>query len=217
MSDHDSFIDEVTEEVRRDKLFALMRRHGWIGIVAILAIVGGAAWTEWQRAQTEARAQAFGTAVLAALADDDPAARLAALGAVEAEGGQAATVRFLAAGEALAAKNEPEAIRLLGEVYGDDTLPQSYRHLAALKWLSVYGDRMVPAQRDTMIAELTAPGAPYRLLGLEQQALVHMAEGRADEAIAILKGIVEDAGVTASLRRRASEVIVALGGTAGTE
>ena len=76
---------------------------------------------------------------------------------------------------------------------------------------------MVPAQRDTMIAELTAPGAPYRLLGLEQQALVHMAEGRADEAIAILKGIVEDAGVTASLRRRASEVIVALGGTAGTE
>ena len=100
MSDHDSFIDEVTEEVRRDKLFALMRRYGWIGIVAILAIVGGAAWTEWQRAQTEARAQAFGTAVLAALADDDPAARLAALGAVEAEGGQAATVRFLAAGEA---------------------------------------------------------------------------------------------------------------------
>ena len=29
MSDTDSFIDEVTEEVRRDALFAQFRRYGW--------------------------------------------------------------------------------------------------------------------------------------------------------------------------------------------
>ena len=42
MSNPDSFIEEVTEEVRRDRLFALFRKYGWIGVVLVLAIVGGA-------------------------------------------------------------------------------------------------------------------------------------------------------------------------------
>ena len=45
MSETDSFIDEVNEEVRRDRLYAALRRYGWIAIVAVLAIVGGAALT----------------------------------------------------------------------------------------------------------------------------------------------------------------------------
>ena len=48
VSNPDSFIDEVTEEVRRDKLFAFFRRYGWIGVVLALLIVGGAAYSEWQ-------------------------------------------------------------------------------------------------------------------------------------------------------------------------
>ena len=43
----DSFIDEVTEEVRRDRLFALFRRFGWIALAIILIIVAGTAWREY--------------------------------------------------------------------------------------------------------------------------------------------------------------------------
>ena len=46
MSNSDSFIDEVTEEVRKDRLFQLFRRYGWIAGVVIVLIVGGAAWNE---------------------------------------------------------------------------------------------------------------------------------------------------------------------------
>ena len=46
MSDTDSFIDEVTEEVRRDRLFLLLRRWGWVGVLAVILIVGGAAFNE---------------------------------------------------------------------------------------------------------------------------------------------------------------------------
>ena len=67
VSDTDSFIDEVTEEVRRDQLFALFRKYGWIGILAIVLIVGGASWSEWRKAQAEAKAQAFGDALVAAM------------------------------------------------------------------------------------------------------------------------------------------------------
>ena len=42
MSDTDSFIDEVSEEVRRDRLFVLMRKWGWIPILLVVLLVGGA-------------------------------------------------------------------------------------------------------------------------------------------------------------------------------
>ncbi len=43
---NDSFFNEVTDELRRDKLFGLFRRYGWIAILVILGIVGGAIWRE---------------------------------------------------------------------------------------------------------------------------------------------------------------------------
>ena len=34
---NDRFIDEVTEDLRRDRLFQMMRRYGWIAVLLILA------------------------------------------------------------------------------------------------------------------------------------------------------------------------------------
>ncbi len=66
MSDTDSFIDEVTEEVRRDRLFALMRRYGWIAVLLVVLIVGAAAWNEYRKGQARASAEALGDALLSA-------------------------------------------------------------------------------------------------------------------------------------------------------
>ena len=46
MSDVDSFIDEVSEEVRRERLYIALRRYGWIGVLAVLLLVGGASWRQ---------------------------------------------------------------------------------------------------------------------------------------------------------------------------
>ena len=84
VSNNDSFIDEVTEEVRRDRLFAAFRKYGWIGLVLVLGVVGGAAWTEWQKAQSASRAQAFGDAMLDAMDLGAPEDRAAAMAAIPA-------------------------------------------------------------------------------------------------------------------------------------
>ena len=39
MSENESFIAEVTEEVRRDKLYLLLKRYGWIPVIVIITVI----------------------------------------------------------------------------------------------------------------------------------------------------------------------------------
>ncbi|MCB2093713.1 MAG: tetratricopeptide repeat protein [Rhodobacteraceae bacterium] len=212
MSETDSFIEEVTEEVRRDRLFALMRKYGWIGILLVVLIVGGAAYSEWQKAHARASAEAFGDAVMAAMAEDDPAARIAALNAVSADSGsRKAVLEMLAASEAVTNDDREGALAKLNAVIADTTVPDSLRQLAELKSVILAGDAMAPDERGKLLDALAAPGAPFRPLAMEQQALSLIGAGDSDGAVALLRQILEEPDVTAGLRRRTTQLIVALG------
>lgn len=211
MSNPESFIDEVTEEVRRDRLFALLRRYGWIGVVAVLALVGGAAWNEITKAQAIARAQAFGDGVLAALEAPDPAARRAALSAVPATGAQAALRDLMLA-------SDPEADRAatlaaLAAVAADDALPQLYRDLADLRRVIVAGSDIGLDERRAILAPLAEPGRSFRPLAAEQLAYLSIEAGDTADALARLIALRSDQDAPAGLRRRAEQMIAALGGT----
>ena len=78
MSQNESFIDEVTEELRRDRLFALFRRWAWLAVLLVLLVVGLAAWNEWQKARRASAAQALGDGISAALETPDPGAQRSA-------------------------------------------------------------------------------------------------------------------------------------------
>jgi hypothetical protein len=209
---NDSFIDEVTEEVRRDRLFALMRKYGWIGIALVLVIVGGAAFNEWRKLRAETAARAFGDAVLAAMANDAPEARLKALEGIEAQGPRQAVRDLLASAEALAAKDRAVALDRLAAIAADASLPDSYRQLAQLKSVLIAGDKMAPADRDAALAALARPGAPYRPLAMELQAHALADAGKTGEAVALLQQILQEAGATQGLQARVQQMIVSLGG-----
>jgi hypothetical protein len=210
VSNNESFIEEVTEEVRREKLFGLLRRYGWIGALAVLAIVGGAAWVEWQRATARAAAEARGDGLLDALAAEDPVAALGAL----PQAGPAEPLRLMllaagqeAAGDAAAARASFEAVAAapgLDPIYAD---------LARLKALMLASE-MDPDERLAGLGVLSLPGAPYRMPALEQMALVQLETGDLAAARETLAAIIEDAGVTPALRERAEALALALDPTA---
>ena len=49
MSLNDSFIKEVSEEVRRDKFFIYLKKYAWIGILLVLIIVFAVSFNEWNK------------------------------------------------------------------------------------------------------------------------------------------------------------------------
>ncbi|MCB2126818.1 MAG: tetratricopeptide repeat protein [Rhodobacteraceae bacterium] len=217
MSETDSFIDEVTEEVRRDKLFAVFRKYGWIGVLAVLLIVGGAAFNEWQKARVRSAAEGFGDAVVAAMDTEDPAARVAALDAISTGGGgepaaRRAVTQFLAADEALKAGDRAGALNRLEALAAEPGLPDDYRQLARLKAVILAGASMDAAARDAALAELAQPGAPFRALAMEQQAVALTADGKTDEALALARQVLQEPDATPGLQRRVTQLIVALGG-----
>lgn len=206
MSNTDSFVDEVNEELRRDQLFGAMRRYGWIAVLAVLALVGGAAWTEWSRAKDRAAAQAAGDAVYAALEADDSAARAAALNGLGAGG----PVPALLEASALLEAGDPEAARaVLTPLAEDADLLARYSDLAGLKLAMIEGAD--PAQTRTLLERLATPGRPYRLLALEQLALLDLAGGDTDAALTGARAILEDAELTPGLRDRMETLMVSLG------
>ncbi len=209
MANTDSFIEEVSEEVRRDRLFSLFRRWGWLAVLIVVAIVGGAAYFEYQSAQSRAQSEAFGDALLAALDGDDPEARIAALQAVETPSAEAQIIlALLAAGEAANAEDPADAAAMLREAAAAPGIARRYSDLALLK-----AEMLDPAPEDEArqtLESLAAPGAPYAGLAEEQLALLDIRVGDVDAGIDRLRAIERSATATAGLQQRAAQLIVAL-------
>ncbi len=216
MSETDSFIDEVTEEVRRDKLFAAFRKYGWIAVLIVVLVVGGAAWREWTKAQAEAAARRFGDAVSAAQAENDPTARLKALEAIAtsgvANGDRGIVLNFLIASAAVEAKDQAAALTALDKVAKDPKAAVDFRDLAELKRVLVAGASLPDSERKAALEQLAAAGRPYRPLALEQLALGQVQAGDKAGAIKAFKELLQEPGLTGGLRQRATAMIIALGG-----
>ena len=213
MSETDSFIEEVTEEVRRDRLFALFRRYGWIALVLIAIVVGGAAWNEYRKAQDRAAAEALGDELLSALSRNDAAQRAADLSAITATtpGGNA-MIEFLLAGAQAEAGQTKAAVAALEAIAANGELPDIYRQIASFKALTLQAEKLPAADRRAGFDALAQGGMALRLLAEEQLALIDMGEGKTDEAIARFQSIIKDAEATSDLQQRAAQAIVALGG-----
>jgi hypothetical protein len=213
MSNSDTFIDEVTEELRRDQMMAKLKRYGWIAVLAVLLIVGGAAFSEFRKAQTRAQAEALGDAILAALESDAAAERVQGLAAVEVADPQAAAaVALLTASEQIAADDLAGAIANLDAVAINGDIPPIYREIAKFKALTLQADTMPVQERKQGFEALGNAGNSLSLLAQEQLALIAIQEGDTAAALSQYQAILSDAQVTPDLQQRALQVIVALGG-----
>ena len=107
--------------------------------------------------------------------------------------------------------DKAKALASLKTVSDNGGLPMTYRQLAELKTVMLAGDTMPAADRDAILAQLTAPGNPYRSLALEQEALAQLGAGNTDAAIKILTSLRSDAEASGATQARADQLLTALG------
>ena len=205
MSDTDSFIDEVTEEVRRDRLFGYFRRYGWIPAVIIFTLVGGTAYNEWSRAQVAQVAQARGDALLNALELEDVAEKVIVLSAIASEDKDALVAKLLVAGI-----EAEQAADLLKSVAADDKQPNYIRDLARLKMASTDGV-LTADEAAAILAKLSEPGGVYRNVATELLVAVQLQRGDTEAALELLQAHIKDAVASSEQIQRMAELIVALG------
>lgn len=210
MSNPESFIEEVTEEVRRDRMSRLLRKYGWIGALGVALIVGGAAFNEYRKAQETAAAQAYGDALYAALGAGSAQTRLLALEEVNAPETGAPLLALITAAESV--ERPEEAAQALQGILADPASPEIYQDLARLR-LVMLGAAALPAdERRALLDVLVLGSGPFRLLAMEQRALLEVEAGQRDAAIETLQDVLRAAGTSAGQRQRVAQLIVALGG-----
>lgn len=215
MSDESSFIDEVNEELRRERLYKQFRRYGPFVAAAIVLLVGGTAANEWRKSRAEAQAQAAGDALLTAAAAEDADARAEALSDLASAEDAPVVTAFLAAAQFVESDDLDEARRRYEAIAAGADTPPVYRDLAQFKALLLPNDGLSSDERIGRLEALTGAGAPFRALALEQIAVVHVGTGNTEAALSVLQDLILDANAPEGLRLRATQLIVALGATPG--
>ncbi|MBB5223016.1 hypothetical protein HNP73_002963 [Amaricoccus macauensis] len=213
MHNSDSFIHEVSEEVRRDRLYATLRRYGWILMAIVLLIVGGAAANEIMKLRHSDQAEGAGATLHAAFTETDPATRAGLFGDVAKDAPHAIIARLGEAGALTAAGQPDKAAAVLLALADDNSILPVYRQLASLQRVMLLGKTMDPSERAATLETLSSPDSFFRPLALEQRALMHLDQGDKPAAVEDLNAVITDASATEAMRARARQLVIAAGGT----
>lgn len=208
---------EIDEELRRERLEQIWRRHGKLIIaMAAAAVVATAAYAGWQKYNQNriaALSDRYAAAVAAAdPAKGDPAGAQAGFAALAEDGdGYAGLAQLEAA--ALAAKQDPEtAAALYDALAADPKVAQELRDLAHLLKVMQLVDHGDPAALSAELAPLSADDNPWRFTARELDALIALRSGDQARATDLLTKLSDDAATPAPIRARAAELLAALKG-----
>ncbi|MEL6436907.1 MAG: tetratricopeptide repeat protein [Pseudomonadota bacterium] len=216
---NDSFIREVDEELRSEKLKSAWDRYGPIIIgTAITIAVGTAAYTGWQ-SYTNGRANASGDRFLEALTlaqEGQSDAALTALGQLEQDGfGQYAVLaRMRAAGERHNAGDTEQAIADFDTIAADNSVPVALRDVARVRAGYLLVDAGTYDDVAQRVEPLTSTENPFRHSAREALGMAAWKAERADDAKRLFDTMLEDPETPQAMRGRAGvmvDMIVASG------
>ncbi len=203
---------EVDEEVRTERAKELWRKYGvYVVGLAVLAVLAVGGFQLWKHMRAEAAAEAsLRLEEAAALAEQEkPADAAAAFAALAADGGGAGLLAQFGEAAELARQGDTEgALARYEALAANEDAAPVYRDLAQL----FRGMAELDAGRpEAAIAALEGLSGPLRFSAAETIAAARAALGETAAAVAGFKALSEDAEAPAGVRRRAAEMLAALG------
>ncbi len=214
----DNFIQELEEDLRRDRYAALWRKYGRYAAALALAIVIAAAvtvaWRHYRNSERLKDSMAYSAAL--SFADRGGNAWEGALYSlrdiVQSGSTPYATLARLQEAALLHKNGKPDdAAAIYDSMSKDKADDPLFRDLAALLHVMVMLDKGDPRQLATRLGPLAGPSNPWRYSALELQALLAQRGGDTAQAREIYANLADDPTAPRQLRGRAAEMLAMLG------
>ena len=204
MSENNSFIDEVTEEVKRDRLFLFLKKYGWIGVILILGIVSGSIIKEITSSADMNKNRNSGD-LLASLINEAPVADPIKINDTSSFEDFHPVVRHL-----LVAKNAEivsdfdKSIQSYRLLLSETEIAKNIRDYAKFKLVLLLQPGSAEAQK--LLSELIAPDNAFNLLALEQKILADIHNQNWSDVNSNLEIIMSDPSASEMLKYRANQI-----------
>jgi len=212
----ETFVREVDENLRRDRLRDFFKEYSnWLigALILFLAACGGIIWYQQhreQRSQSEVEqlAQVYkdigvgNTSKVPKELDD-----LAESGSK----GVRVTALFTRAALAIQQNDQKLAIATYKKINQDSSLPEAYRDAALIRQTALEFDQLQPPQIIARLQPLTKPGNPWFGSAGEMTALALIKQGKNQEAGQLFATIAKDKSVPQSIRDRSIQISGSLG------
>lgn len=214
-TNEDSFIREVDEELRRDRLTGIWRLYGrWIIATVVAGLVALAGWLVWEDRQfkaASAESEVLDEAVRQASSGNDAAAIKALDGlSGSSNEGYRATALITKAAILIQKRDLDGAAKLYAQVAKDEKLPQPWRDLALVRQTAVQFDRTAPDEVIARLSPLAVKGNPWFGSAGEMVAVAYLKKQRVQPAAKLFADIAADKTVPQSIRGRAANMAASL-------
>lgn len=213
---NESFLREVDENLRRDRMQDFARTYGkWLIAALVLFLIAVAGWLYWQNRQQENAAEQS-EELMGIYTDigtgktDQAAKRLEPL-----ENSDNDVVRSLAllteAAIALDRNDRATALANYRALAADEGLPEAYRNLGLIRATALEFDQLKPEEVIARLEPLARPGNPWFGSAGELTAMAVLKQGQNDRAGRLFAALAADRQVPETIRNRSVQIAGTLG------
>ena len=215
-TEQDTFLREVDEELRRERVNTFFARYTWhlvAAVILFLAAIGGFIW--WQNTE-QANRGLEGEALLEAIQKAEVGNRPASLAKTQeisdsGADGYRVAASFLKASNEAEAGNAAAAAATLRAIAEDEDLAEPYRQAALIRQTLLEYDRLQPQAVIQRLGPLARPGQPWFGTAGELVAIAHLRLRQNDRAGQLFARIARDETAPSSIRTRAVQMAGSLG------
>jgi hypothetical protein len=212
----ETFVREVDENLRRDRLRDFAKHYGgWLVSAVVLFLVASGGWIWWQQHQLERSASHVED--LSGLYTDIGAGKVAdapnKLDELAKSSSKAvrASALFTRAALAIQQNDTKLAIAKYREIAGDNSLPKPYRDVALIRQTALEFDAIKPDDIIGRLQPLAKPGNPWFGTAGEMTAMALIKQGKKQEAGRLFAAIANDKSVPDTIRARSVQIAGSLG------
>jgi len=216
MSD-DSFIREVEEELRSDRLKSIWKRYGRliiaVAIVLVLVTAGYRYWLYYKSEQASRSGGVFLEAIELSEKDDNPAAieKLEQL-AEQGSGEYPALARLRLAAEYARAGDAQEAIKAFDELANETGFDETLRRVSRLRAGLLLVDHGTYDQVADRLEQLAGDENSFRHSAREGLGLAAYKNGQDEIARDWLQKLLDDTAAPSGIRTRANIILELIAG-----